>query len=283
MIRGWNLKRTLTICLGGFWLLDGILQLQPAMFTSAFVNTVLAPSLQGQPSILKHIVAAGINLFSANIVWFNLASALVQLLIGALLIFPLRNDLQRLFLWLSIAWAFIIWIFGEGFGLLFTGNATLYTGAPGSALLYLILALCLLYSWQKKLPIVAGAIFLLGAVLNLMPMFWQPTMLSMLSMTPAVSGALGAFGSQGTTYGNIVAVDILILLGFFLIFIPNRRVAWVTLSFLVIVWIFGQSFGGLQTFPFGTTTDPNSAPLLALFLLPIFFMPKDRSVERSAH
>ena len=269
MDKKWDLKRTLTVCLGGFWLLDGILQLQPAMFTSALVSTVLAPNLQNQPSIIESIVAFGIRLFSTNIFWWNLVSALLQLLIGIILIFPFSEKVQRFSLWLSVAWAFIIWIFGEGFGNIFTGSATFYTGAPGSALLYLILALCLLYSWHKKLPLMAGVVFLLGAVLNLMPMFWQPTMLSMLSMTPSVSGALGTFGSQGTMYGNILAVDILIILGFFLVFIPNRTVAWVTISFLIVVWAIGQNFGGLQTFWIGTTTDPNSAPLLILFLLPL--------------
>ncbi len=271
MDKKWDLKRTLIVCLGGFWLLDGILQLQPAMFTSAFVSTVLAPNLQNQPSIIESVVAFGIRLFSTNIFWWNLASALLQILIGIILIFPFQEKLQRFGLWLSVAWAFILWIFGEGLGNIFTGSSTFYTGAPGSALLYLILALCIIYSSHKRLPLIAGLIFTFGAVLNLMPMFWQPTMLSMLAMTPSVSTALGAFGSQGTMIGNLIAVDVLMLLGFFLIFIANRSVAWIAIVFLLVVWWIGQSFGSIQTFPFGTATDPNSAPLLILFLLPIFF------------
>ena len=229
MDKKWDLKRTLTVCLGGFWLLDGILQLQPAMFTNAFVSTVLAPNLQNQPSIIESIVAFGIHLFSSNIFWWNLASALIQLLIGIILIFPFQEKVQRFGLWLSVGWALVIWIFGEGFGNIFTGSATFYTGAPGSALLYLILALCLIYSFHKRLPLIAGIVFILGAILNLMPMFWQPTMLSMLTMTPSISAALGTFGSQGTMIGNLIAVDALILLGFFLIFIANRSVAWITI------------------------------------------------------
>ena len=116
--------------------------------------------------------------------------------------------MQRFGLWLSVGWALVIWIFGEGFGNLFTGSATFYTGAPGSALLYLILALCLIYSFHRRLPLIAGIVFILGAILNLMPMFWQPTMLSMLTMTPSISAALGTFGSQGTMIGNLIAVVI---------------------------------------------------------------------------
>jgi hypothetical protein len=267
-----GLGRILMMCLGGLWLLDGILQLQPAMFTGAFVSTVLAPNLQGQPAFIATLVAFGIHLFSENIFWSNLASAFIQLLIGALLLLPFRKNAQRFGLWLSVGWALIVWIFGEGFGGLFTGNATFYTGAPGSALLYLILALFLLYPSynNKRLPLAGGIIFILGAFLNLAPMFWRSGMLSMLAMTPAVSGPLGALGAQGTMIGNFIAIDTLACLGLFLIFLPNRSVAWITIAFLVAVWWIGQSFGGIQTFPWGTATDPNSAPLLILFLLPIF-------------
>ena len=268
------LRRILTIGLGVFWLIDGILQLQPAMFTNAFIATVLAPSAQGQPGVISAMVTFGIRLFSANIFWSNFTSAFLQLLIGALLVFPFSDAIQRFALWLSVGWALIIWIFGEGLGGMFTGSATFYTGAPGSVLFYLILALALLYSFERKLPLIAGIAFLLGALLNLTPMFWQSGMLSMLSMMPSIAGPLGALGPQWTMVGNLIAVDVLACLGIFLILVPNRWMAWMAIVFLVVVWIFGQGFGGLQTFPTGTTTDPNSAPLLILFLIPIFFIEK---------
>lgn len=269
-----RLQRILTLCLGGLWLLDGILQLQPAMFTGAFINTVLAPNLQSQPSVIAAIVAFGVQVFSGNIFLSNLLSAAIQLLIGALLLLPLGNRTKRFALWLSIPWALIVWIFGEGFGILLTGNATFYTGAPGAVILYLILALFLLYPQKlpaKKLPMIAGIIFLLGAALNCVPMFWQPTMLSMMASAPAVSGWLSTFGSTGTLFGNLLAIDTLLCLGIFLLLIPNRSVAWATIAFLIVVWWIGQNFGGLLTFPGGTATDPNAAPLLILFLIPIFF------------
>jgi hypothetical protein len=253
-----RLERILTICLGGLWLLDGILQLQPAMFTSAFVDTVLSPNLQNQPPILASIIAFGIHIFSSNIFWSNLTSAGIQILIGLLLLLPLRDGAKRFGLWLSIAWALIIWVFGEGLGNLATGNATFYTGAPGAALLYLILAIFLLYPKKlplEKLPMVAAVFFFLGAALNLAPMFWQPTILV-----------------------NLLAIDILVCLGIFLLLVPTRPVAWVTIAFLLLVWWFGQNFGDLLTFPTGTATDPNAAPLFALFLVPIIAqeLPKNR-------
>jgi hypothetical protein len=274
MNKKWDLRRVLMVGLGGFWLVDGILQLQPAMFTNAFVNTVLAPNVQNQPYMIGDAVTFGTQLFGAHPVWFNLVAALIQILIGALLVLPLSEAAQRAGLWLSVVWAFVIWIFGEGFGLIVTGNATFYTGAPGSALIYLLIALALLFSFYKKLPLVAGIIFLFGAFLNMLPMFWQPAMLSMLSMTPSVAGALGSVGSAWAIPGNLIAVDLLLGIGVFLVLVPNRTVAWVTIIFLLIVWWLGQGFGGLQTFPWGTATDPNSAPLLILCLAPIFFIEK---------
>jgi hypothetical protein len=276
------LTRIIALFLGGFWLLDGILQLQPAMFTAAFVNNVLAPNLEGEPRVITAIVAFGIRVWRMNPLWSNTAAALIQLTIAALIMIPLLFSIDgaltrayRVGLWLSVAWALIIWIFGEGFGILATGSATFYAGAPGAALLYLILALFLLHGEKDplrmgKLPAVAGIIFIMGAALNLTPMFWEPTMLSMLSGIPAISGWLGTFGAQGTMIGNLLAVDALAAFGLLLIFLPNRPVAWATLAFLAAVWWLGQNFGGIQTFPFGTTTDPNAAPLLMLFLIPAF-------------
>jgi hypothetical protein len=245
-----RLERILTICLGGLWLADGIFQLQPAMFTSTFVNAVLTPNLQNQPVILAKIIAFGIHAFAANIFWWNLAAALIQILIGALLLLPLRNNVKRFGLWLSASWAIIIWIFGEGLGNLFAGSATFYTGAPGAALLYLILALFLLYPRKlplQKLPLFAGMLFLVSAILNL-----------------SISGLLGTL--------------LLIGIGMCLILIPVRPVAWITIAFLLVVWWIGQSFGGLLTFPGGTATDFNTAPIFILFLLPIFFTEKISTV-----
>ena len=276
-----GLLKTLTLSLGGLWLLDGILQLQPAMFAGTFVNAVLAPTLVGQPRVIAGILGFGIHLWSMNMFWSNMAAAAVQLAIGALLLSPLWRSSQgaiRFGLWLSIAWAAIVWTFGEGFGMLATGSASFYTGAPGAALLYLILALFLLDAMNErtdaplsKLPVTAGIIFLAGAALNLVPMFWTPGMLAKLAMTPAIAGPLGALGAQGTLLGNFIAVDILIFLGIFLLLVPNRPAAWIVLAFLFIVWWISQGFGGIATFPNGTATDLNSAPLLVLFILPIFF------------
>ena len=44
-------------------------------------------------------------------------------------------------LWLSVAWGLFVWYIGEGFGGLASGHTLLLMGAPGAALIYVLLAL----------------------------------------------------------------------------------------------------------------------------------------------
>jgi hypothetical protein len=269
--------RAVTLALGGLWLVDGILQLQPGMFTSTFVNQVLALNLVGEPHWVAAIVSLGIRVWNMDMALHNALAALIQLLIGALLVLPLGDAARRWGLWISVAWGLVIWIFGEGFGMLASGSATFYSGAPGSALIYVIIALFLLYYSDRidALPRIAGIMMVACAALNFTPMFFEPTMLSMFAMGAPASftGWLSSIGAQGTGIGNVFAIDALILVGIFPIVAPkNRAAAWTAIAFLALVWWIGQGFGGIETFPFGVATDPNSAPVLALFLLPAIIM-----------
>src|SRR5205807_2773962 len=61
-----------------------------------------------------------------------------QLLIGIGLVY---RRTVKLALLTSFAWAAGIWFAGEGLGMLFTGDASPLTGAPGAVLLYAMLGL----------------------------------------------------------------------------------------------------------------------------------------------
>ena len=65
-------------------------------------------------------------------VW-NTFFALIQVAIGAGLLF---RRTVRPALAVSFFWAFGVWFFGEGLGLIFTGSASALTGAPGSVFMY---------------------------------------------------------------------------------------------------------------------------------------------------
>jgi hypothetical protein len=286
-----KLNRIITILLGLLWLIDGILQFQPAMFTKTFVSQVLSVNSQGQPLFIPAIINFGIHIASLNYFLTNMGSAIIQVIIGLALIFPLPKQYQRIALYASIVWALVVWAFGEGFGNIFTGMASFYTGAPGSVILYLILAVFLLYPKRfslYSLPKVAGALFLLGAILNLFPMFWTKSGFTQMLFQMSTNDSLSWISSPAKLLTNILAsspvfsnVALVLLLAFFgikLFIKPGKVIAWSIVIFSVLVWWFAQDLGGVQTFPGGTATDPNSALLYILFLLPLFYV-KDWNIK----
>lgn len=229
--------------LGVLWIIDGLLQLQPQMFGQNFISNVLAPNLGGQPALLHSFVSLGIAVFSVNIPVANAIAALLQIAIGIFLFFP-ESEVRFTFgLYASIVWGLIVWVFGEGMGGLLNGSATLYNGAPGSALIYVILSVILLVPIFRRLRIepfswVAGLCLVLLSFLQLHPV--------LLFVLPLVLGIL-------------------------LMIKPNRGIGIAALIFLFFVWWFGQDFGGLGTLLVGTATDPNTAPVLMLAVGAIFF------------
>jgi hypothetical protein len=203
------------------------------------------------------------------------------LLVGGILLFVRQRPYKVLALGLSIAWSLVVWVIGEGLGNIFTGTASFYTGAPGSVLLYLILAVFLLYPRKftiVKLPFVAGALFLFGALLQLLPFFWssigiqsvfQVTASDPIGPIAAPASRLLTAASSGPVLTNVILVALLAAFGGLLVLKPGRIVAVSASVFLLLVWWLCQDLGQLQTFPGGTATDPNSAPILILFLMPL--------------
>ena len=70
---------------------------------------------------------------------------------------------------------------------------------------------------------------------------------------------------------NLILLLVPLSLGAALLLRANRAVGIAALVFLFFVWWIGQDFGMLSTFPNGTGTDPNTAPGLASFLVPLLF------------
>jgi hypothetical protein len=271
--------------LGALWLLDGLLQLQPLMFGQTFVSNVLVPNLSDQPAWLHVVVTAGISLWDTNTVLANTGAALLQILIGVLLFFPLSGKAFKTGAWVSIVWGIVVWLCGEGAGALLTGNASFYTGAPGAVILYVFIAALLLMPEKvgtKKFPLVAGGTMALTALLQLQPAFWSADGASSAAMAYMMEPVhvLAAFPimlahalSLDPVVSNILLTLLPLLVGLSLIFKPNKITGTIALIFLALVWWVGQDFGGLSTLISGTPTDPQIAPLFALMLLPLF-LPK---------
>jgi hypothetical protein len=276
-----DVKSVIAKCLGALWILDGLLQFQPPMFGQEFVTNVLVPNLSAQPHWMYDIVNFGIYLWNLDPALNDLGVGLLQIAIGLLLLLPLENKWFRFGAWVSIIWGVVVWFCGEGMGLLLTGVASFYTGAPGAVLLYILLAAMLLVPHMpaKRFVQIGAIIFIFGAALQLQSAFWTSDGVSGAAMAAMMEPihALNAFPiylakilGSNVVVANWLLILVPLAIGVWLLWKPNRAAGIVAFVFLCFVWWIGQDFGMLSTFPTGTGTDPSTAPLLALFLLPLF-------------
>lgn len=273
-------KRSIQLALGGLWLLDGALQLQPQMFTRSFATQVIAPAAQGQPSVVGGPMTLGIHIILLQPALFNVLFALIQLALGVLILW---RPTVKVGLLASVAWSLVVWYGGEGLGGLLTGNASLLMGAPGAAILYAILALAVLPAHQDNqhpgtqrpaawLPLVWAGLWVGGAIAQLLPgqnrTSGLATMISGMgdgapSWLAATDTHIGnALQGQGWwVIGVLVAAPALIGL---LALVPGRmRLVAVSAGVILSLgfWVVGQNLGGYYT---GLATDPNAAPLFIL-------------------
>ena len=138
-------RRTIQSALGLLWLLDGGLQFQSFMYSHGFIE-MLTGEAAGQPAWLASSIDWGARLAQHNLDFWNTLFALTQVLIGLGL---LRRSTVKLALAGSFAWAFVVWWFGEAFGMLFMNMANPLTGAPGAVILYALVGVIV---WPTARP-----------------------------------------------------------------------------------------------------------------------------------
>ncbi|MEA2467061.1 MAG: hypothetical protein QOJ57_1187 [Thermoleophilaceae bacterium] len=237
-------RRHLQVALGVLWLLDGVLQAQSFMFTRGFATQVIAPVGQGQPGFVSDPVHGVATVIAAHPVAWNIPFAVIQILLGVGLLVPRT---ARVTLAVSIAWALGVWYLGEGLSGLASGQASLITGAPGSALLYAVLAAA---AWPRGDSSREG------------PASWLPLAWAVVWLGAAVFQAMP---DQAPVHGwllvtLLVAAEYLIGVG---ALAHRTRVPAVALGLVLalVFWVFGQDLGQLTS---GQATDPNSGPALAL-------------------
>lgn len=292
-------QKRLVQILGALWLIDGLLQLQPEMFTMNMVNGTLVPILQAQPAPIAANLTWVVTLLTENLAVFNVIIALVQIAIGISLFIGSRtypaSRLVKGAVIASIFWALIVWYGGEGMSMLLTGQASILTGAPGAVLLYPLLGLVIyprrvareqetgeepvgILSRQQLLWGLA-AFWFFAALLQLQPFWWQPGQIS--QAIGAMSGAGGLdylfvdpvlnWLSNITGHAEIVLNVVLIVLfaalGAGLLLVKNERlrpllVVSIVISF--IVWWGAEGFGMIFS---GMATDFNSGLLLIVMAL----------------
>jgi hypothetical protein len=280
------------IVLGAIWILDGLLQFQPAMFGQSFITHILLPSAQGQPAPVAWSITTMSHFLRPDIGVWNFLFGTLQLLIGTGMLF--RRTVRPAIVAMAV-WAFGVWWFGEGFGMLFMAMASPLTGAPGAVLLYPLVGFLVWPTGRARdeeatgIASSAGASGPLGsrAALGAWAGFW--TLSAVLWLLPAnrAGGAIssqisGAASSEPSWYAHILTslsanigphatfiswelalASLVIGLGPLFSRRPTAFLvagAGLELAF----WFTGMAFGAIMT---GHGTDPNAGPLIALLAL----------------
>ena len=134
---GWHVEwwECIRIAFGVIWLIDGVLEWQPADFHN-FLQLITAMS-QGQPGPLGAVISAGQAVVAINPTLANGVLAALETAVGLSLI---TNTLSRWALRISVLLAVLIWVFGQGLGMVFMAGATDVQSGP----LYVLVSLMLL-------------------------------------------------------------------------------------------------------------------------------------------
>lgn len=279
--------RGIQIALGLLWLLDGILQFQPYMYSRRFIAETIEPMLSMQPALVAHSIHWAGQLAASDLTVWNTLFALVQCAIGLGLLY---RPTVKPALALSFGWTLVVWWFGEGFGMLLMNMGSPFDGAPGAVLLYGVVGLlawparsgdarsaaasgplgdrgglaawsavwgCSALLWLEVLtrPVYSISGGLLEASADSMP--WLANL--QRSLSTILQGDGKPFAAIALVVSLAVAAGI---------WTRWRRGALALGVLLALLcWTLGQSLGGLTT---GDATDPNSGPLLVLLAFAVW-------------
>ncbi|WP_152646029.1 hypothetical protein [Streptacidiphilus albus] len=277
-------RRLLQLALAAVWLLDGLLQLQPFMFTKAFATQIIDPTAPGNPSAVAHSITWAAGIIGHHPVGTNAAFAAIQLLLG--LGIACRPTV-RAALAASVGWSLAVWWFGEGLGGVLTGGASPLSGAPGGVILYALLAV-LLWPTDREGPFPAARPVGVAAARGLWLLLWGSLVFFTLEsgntgsqdMNAMIAGMadgqpdwLGAIIKHSASLvahrglaASIGLAAVLALVAVAVFLPPRLWRALIALALVLsaVIWVVGEAVGGVFG---GQGTDPNSGPLLALIAL----------------
>lgn len=273
--------RRLQIALGLIWLVDGVLQCQPFMFTRAFVSQIIAPNEIGQPRAVAAPIRLIAQVIEPRVVLFAALAASIQLLVGLGLI---RGHAVKAALLASCGWALGVWWVGEGLGGLMTGTASPLTGAPGPAMLYVLAGAI---AWPRTCTPSHGTALARPRGDRAARLLWAALWIgsAALWLAPAnraadgvqdqVAGAPSGAGWLSTIHAALasaaaghglviaaIAASLSTVVGISVLLDCAARPALaLAVAIALVYFIAGQGMGGILT---GAGTDPGSGPLLIL-------------------
>lgn len=282
-------RRSLQLALAAIWLLDGILQLQPFMFTagSKGFSGMLSGTAAGNPGWISRSIAWNASVIDHHAVATDAAFAFIQIAIGFGIAW---RRTTKPALAASIIWALAVWWFGEGLGGVAHGTATPIGGGPGAVLFYALLAVLL---WptertEQRMPFVAAGVggedtaravwlvvwvglallFLVGAGRS--PQGTHNIIQNLNSGQPGWLSAIDRHAEslvahEGMMVATVFAAACLVVAaGVFLPVAARRATLVLAMLMAALIWVVGENFGGILV---GGATDPNSGPLVVLLAL----------------
>jgi hypothetical protein len=298
-------QRTLQIALGAFWIIDGLLKFQPHLFKPAFVSSVIQPMAAGQPELLGSTINHMANFLSHEATMWVAVFGLVEIGIGIGLLF--RRTLKPALV-TSFIWGIGIYVFGEGLGMVLTGDTSPLQGAPGAVCFYIVLGLMV---WPKSETsntsnaigtesstaarglfgatgslLVWAAIWLFEALIWMFP--FNRTGNSIANqMADTANGEPGWYAHLLNSFGHafvgagiwvaviLAAVSLVIALG---PLVSNRPQVYIGLGIglALAYWVTGQGLGELLT---GGGTDPSNGPIVALIGLAVLPLVPARAAD----
>ncbi len=299
-------QRTLQIALGVAWILDGLLKFQPNVFKPEFVSTVVRPMAAGQPTLIGSTIDHMANFLSHEATMWVAVFGLVEIAIG---IGILRRRTLKPALVASFIWGIGVYVFGEGLGMVLTGDTSPLSGAPGAVCFYILLGLMVWPKSEETIDrhvvgpessaaarglfggtgalLVWAAIWLFEALLWMFPFNRTGNSIANQMADTANDGEPGWYAHLLTSFGHafvgagvwvaviLAAVSLVIALG---PLVSNRPEVYIGLGIglALLYWVTGEGLGALLT---GAGTDPNNGPIVALIGLSVLPLVPARAAD----
>ncbi len=271
------------------WLVDGVLQLQPFMFSrgSSGFSGMIGGTAVGNPSWIARSITWDASVVDHHAVLLNTVFALIQIAIGVGIAW---RPVLKPALALSVAWSFGVWWFGEGLGGVLHGTGTPFFGGPGAVLFYALLAVLLWPSDRSAKPAPYVAARAVGR--RAATAIWLVVWIGLAVLAVIGSGRSSSFLSRGIGTVNsgqphwlgsidrhttsflahhgaaaaiLLAIVCVVVAAGIVLPVPAARATLILgITTFAIIWVLTENFGMILA---GGATDPNSGPLVILLVL----------------
>lgn len=263
----------LRMAFGAIWLFDGLLQFQASM-PLGLGSDIVQPLSLGTPSWLHALMLASIGIWNNHPIALAVGTAWIQVGIGIVLLVS-NGKVGRVVAGVSVGWAALIWLIGNGAGGIFQSAGSILFGWPGATFFYVIAGVFLALppsvfrqNFSRYTLRILSVVVALGAVLQCLPDrgFWHggnanalTTMTQTMTETPqphllaSIASNVGDLAGRMGGGFNIVVILWLLVCAVGLWLASDRMwrwPVWTLIAGCVFFWLVAQDaaiFGGLAT------------------------------------